>query len=59
MDNTTHQNTPRLRSGKTNSDPKAPTFKIGLLKDKLGATPDFLEPMHDDELTAWEGLKQR
>lgn len=30
-------------------------FKIGILKDKLGQTPDFLEPMDADELERWEG----
>jgi hypothetical protein len=59
MDDTTRQNTPPLYSGKSNSDPKAPAFKIGLLKDKLGTAPDFLEPMPADELAAWQGLDQR
>jgi len=54
MDNTTHQNTPPLCSGKANSDPKAPTFKIGLLKDKLGTAPDFREPTDLEELKRWE-----
>jgi len=30
-------------------------FKMGLLKGKVGAPPDFLEPMDADELEAWEG----
>ena len=30
-------------------------FKIGLLKGKLGAGPDFFEPMEEDEVDLWEG----
>jgi antitoxin (DNA-binding transcriptional repressor) of toxin-antitoxin stability system len=31
-------------------------FKIGLLKGRLtGPGPDFMEPMEEDELKAWEG----
>ncbi len=34
-------------------------FKVGLLKDKLGdklgAGPDFLEPMEDGDLDLWAG----
>jgi antitoxin (DNA-binding transcriptional repressor) of toxin-antitoxin stability system len=31
-------------------------FQVGLLKDKLtGPGPDFLDPMSEDELAAWEG----
>lgn len=29
-------------------------FKVGILKDKLGQPPDFLEPMDADELDRWE-----
>lgn len=59
MDDTTQADTPPLYGSKTNSDPKAPTFKIGILKDKLGTAPDFLEPLSADELAAWEGPEQR
>jgi prevent-host-death family protein len=31
------------------------SFKIGILKDKLGQAPDFLEPMDADELDRWQG----
>jgi prevent-host-death family protein len=31
------------------------TFRIGLLKGRLGAGPDFLEPMDERELDLWEG----
>jgi antitoxin (DNA-binding transcriptional repressor) of toxin-antitoxin stability system len=32
-------------------------FQVGLLKDQLaGPGPDFLSPMNEDELAAWEGL---
>ena len=32
------------------------SFKIGLLKDQLTSPgPDFLEPLDENELTAWEG----
>jgi prevent-host-death family protein len=31
-------------------------FKIGILRGQLtGSGPDFLEPMDEDELAAWEG----
>ena len=30
-------------------------FKVGILKDKLGTAPDFLEPMDAEELDRWEG----
>jgi len=30
-------------------------FKLGMLKEKLGTTPDFVAPMSDDDLDAWEG----
>ncbi|TWB22024.1 prevent-host-death family protein [Nitrospirillum amazonense] len=30
-------------------------FKIGILEGKLGAGPDFLQPMAEDELDLWEG----
>ncbi len=30
-------------------------FKVGILKDKLGQAPDFLEPMDAEELDRWEG----
>ncbi|MFY9237467.1 MAG: type II toxin-antitoxin system Phd/YefM family antitoxin [Roseovarius sp.] len=30
-------------------------FKLGILKKELGATPDFLAPLSDDDLDAWEG----
>ncbi len=26
-----------------------------MLKEKLGTTPDFIAPMSDDDLDAWEG----
>lgn len=29
-------------------------FKIGLLSGQLGAAPDFLTPMSDEELSVWE-----
>jgi prevent-host-death family protein len=29
-------------------------FKIGLLKGKLGAGPDFFEPMEESDLDLWE-----
>ncbi|MGO1076711.1 type II toxin-antitoxin system Phd/YefM family antitoxin [Inquilinus sp. CA228] len=35
--------------------PQTP-FKIGILKGQLdGPTPDFFEPLDEDDLTAWEG----
>lgn len=30
-------------------------FKLGLLTGKVGSPPDFLEPLHAEELEAWEG----
>ena len=30
-------------------------FKMGLLADKAGMPPDFLEPLTSDDLDAWEG----
>ena len=30
-------------------------FRLGVLKSKVGAPPDFLEPMSEEELRAWEG----
>jgi antitoxin (DNA-binding transcriptional repressor) of toxin-antitoxin stability system len=31
-------------------------FKVGILKDEVGhSTPDFFEPMDEDELALWEG----
>ena len=30
-------------------------FKLGILKKELGTTPDFLAPLSDDDLDAWEG----
>lgn len=30
-------------------------FKLGLLAGKVGATPDFLEPLDVGDLDAWEG----
>ena len=30
-------------------------FKLGILKKELGAIPDFLAPLSDDDLDAWEG----
>ncbi len=34
---------------------KTKQFKFGLLKGKLGDVPDFLEPMSEEDLAAWEG----
>ncbi|QQP93625.1 type II toxin-antitoxin system Phd/YefM family antitoxin (plasmid) [Skermanella sp. TT6] len=31
------------------------SFKIGLLKGKLGTGPDFFEPMDESDLHLWEG----
>lgn len=31
------------------------TFRFGILAGKLGAVPDFLEPMSEEDLAAWEG----
>ncbi|APZ50398.1 type II toxin-antitoxin system Phd/YefM family antitoxin [Salipiger abyssi] len=30
-------------------------FKLGTQQGKLGALPDFLEPLDEDELDLWEG----
>ena len=30
-------------------------FKFGLLAGKVSSVPDFLEPMSEEELAAWEG----
>ena len=30
-------------------------FKLGILKEELGSTPDFLSTMSDDDLDVWEG----
>ncbi|SMQ86033.1 Antitoxin component of toxin-antitoxin stability system, DNA-binding transcriptional repressor [Devosia lucknowensis] len=30
-------------------------FKFGLLAGKVGEVPDFLEPMSEEDLAAWEG----
>ena len=32
-------------------------FKVGLLKGKLGAGPDFFAPMDAGDLDLWEGAK--
>jgi hypothetical protein len=34
---------------------KPAKFKIGLLERQLGAAPDFLAPLSEDDLAAWEG----
>jgi antitoxin (DNA-binding transcriptional repressor) of toxin-antitoxin stability system len=34
---------------------KAIPFKFGLLAGQLGEVPDFLEPMSEEDLAAWEG----
>ena len=34
---------------------KASKFKFGVLAGKLGLTPDFLEPLPDEDLALWEG----
>ena len=31
------------------------TFRFGILAGKVGTVPDFLEPMSEEELAAWEG----
>ena len=31
-------------------------FRFGVMKDKIAASPDFLEPMSKDELCAWAVL---
>ena len=31
-------------------------FRLGILKGKVNASPDFLEPMSKDELRAWAVL---
>ena len=30
-------------------------FRLGVMKGKLDASPDFIEPMSGEELRAWEG----
>ncbi len=30
-------------------------FRLGTLQGKLGTPPDFLEPMSEEDLSAWEG----
>ncbi|MFX0547383.1 type II toxin-antitoxin system Phd/YefM family antitoxin [Roseovarius sp. S1116L3] len=30
------------------------SFRLGTLKDKIRTSPDFLEPMTEDELASWE-----
>ena len=30
-------------------------FRLGVMKGKLNTSPDFHEPMSEDELRAWEG----
>lgn len=30
-------------------------FRLGVMKGKLDTSPDFHEPMSEDELRAWEG----
>lgn len=30
-------------------------FKLGILQGKVGAVPDFFEPLPPDELDLWEG----
>lgn len=32
-------------------------FKLGVLKDRLGSGPDFLEPMPQADIEEWEGGK--
>jgi prevent-host-death family protein len=32
-------------------------FKFDILAGKVGTPPDFLEPMSEDELDAWEGTE--
>ena len=31
------------------------SFKIGLLEGSVGQSPDFLEPMSEDDLSDWGG----
>lgn len=31
------------------------TFKLGVLKERLGEGPDFFEPLSEDEQNLWEG----
>lgn len=34
------------------------SFKLGAMKDRLaGPAPDFLEPLDEEDLAAWEGRK--
>jgi prevent-host-death family protein len=30
-------------------------FRLGLLEGRVGTPPDFLEPLSEEELAAWEG----
>ena len=30
-------------------------FKLGILNKELGTSPDFIAPLSDDDLDAWEG----
>lgn len=30
-------------------------FQMGVMADKLKASPDFLEPLEDEDLDLWEG----
>lgn len=30
-------------------------FKLGVLEGQVGQAPDFLEPLEEDALDAWEG----
>lgn len=32
-----------------------PKFAFGLLEGEVATIPDFLEPMEEDDLRAWEG----
>lgn len=34
---------------------KQKPFKFGLLKGKVDTVPNFLEPMSEEDLAAWEG----
>lgn len=34
---------------------KLKPFRFGLLKGKVDTVPDFLEPMSEEDLAAWEG----
>lgn len=30
-------------------------FRLGIMKTHLSSSPDFLDPLSDDDLAAWEG----